>query len=378
MNRLALNRREAAMAEERKTDIIIRADGNARIGAGHLMRCLTIAEEIRHKERVVFWCADQASAELAESRGYIVRVLGTDYRDMLSELPRWEAWAQQEQEKPESLRPTILVDSYYVNAEYLQALRAYGRVCLLDDMQQQAWPVDGVINYNAFAQRESYERLYAGQDRLAGETALYIGPAYVPLRPQFIGRKYQVQEQVKEILITTGGGDLENIAGQILERIVNTECRIHVVSGPYHPHGAWLEEYALRHPHVTVHRQVTEMAALMEQCDLAITAGGTTVYELCALGVPFICFSYAENQEALAEYAGRQGIGRNAGKYHREPEKVLAHMAELVRETMADETGRREMSRKARALVDGGGARRLAEVLETDLITGADGTDIVG
>lgn len=360
------------MAEERKTDIIIRADGNARIGAGHLMRCLTVAEEIREQERVVFWCADQASAELAESRGYNVHVLGTDYRDMLSELPRWEAWAQQEREAVKSLRPTILVDSYYVNAEYLHALRAYGRVYLLDDMGKQAWPVDGVINYNAFAQRESYERLYAGQDRLSGQTALYIGSAYIPLRSQFIGRSVPVREQVKELLITTGGGDRENIAGRILERIVNVGCRIHVVSGPYNPHGAWLEEYAAAHPRVEVHRQVTEMAALMEQCDLAITAGGTTVYELCALGVPFICFSYAENQEALAEYAGRQGIGRNAGKYHRGPEKVLAYMAELVRETMEDEAGRREMSRKARVLVDGGGARRLAEVLETGLITGVD------
>lgn len=360
------------MAEEIRTRIIIRADGNARIGAGHLMRCLTIAEEIRDKDSVVFWCADEASAELAGSRGYRVHVLGTDYREMLSELPQWEAWAQQESEAAESPQPTILVDSYYVNAEYLQALRSYGRVCLLDDMQQRVWPVDGMINYNAFAQRESYERLYAGQDKLSGKAALYIGPAYVPLRPQFIGREYQVREQVKELLITTGGGDRENIAGQILERIEDGTYRIHVVSGPYNPHGAQLAEYAAAHPRVEVHRQVTEMAELMRQCDLAVTAGGTTVYELCALGVPFICFSYAENQEALAEYAGQQGIGRNAGKYHRDPEKVLEHIAELVREAMTDGAGRREMSRKARALVDGGGARRLAEILETGLPTGVD------
>lgn len=349
--------------------IIIRADGNARIGAGHLMRCLTIAEEIRDKDSVVFWCADEASAELAGSRGYSVHVLGTDYREMLSELPQWEAWAQRENKSAESTRPTILVDSYYVNAEYLQALRAYGRVCLLDDMQQRAWPVDGVINYNAFARRESYEQLYAGQGKRSGteKTALYIGPAYVPLRSQFNRREYQVREQVKEILITTGGGDRENIAGQILERIQEEACRIHVVSGPYNPHGAQLAKYAAANPRVEVHRQVTEMAELMRQCDLAVTAGGTTVYELCALGVPFICFSYAENQEALAEYAGRQGIGWNAGKYHREPEKVLEHIAELARKMMTDGVGRREMSRKAGALVDGGGARRLAEMLEKGL-----------
>ena len=348
--------------------IIIRADGNARIGSGHLMRCLTIADAVRDKGSVVFRCADEESAKLAKSRGYRVQVLGTDYREMQSELAQWEEWAQQEKKAAERPQCVILVDSYYVKPEYLQALRAYGRVFLMEDMQRQAWPVDGVINYHAFAGRECYERLYAGQKKLlgVGKPALYIGPAYVPLRPQFSGRDFQVKQRVKELLITTGGGDQENIAGRILERIEDGECRIHVVSGPYNPHGAQLAEYALAHPQVVVHQQVTKMAELMLQCDLAVTAGGTTVYELCALGVPFICFSYAENQEALADYAGRRGVGLSAGRYHREPEQVLERIPELVRQLMANRDRRLEMSRRARALVDGGGARRLAEVLETN------------
>lgn len=346
------------MAAGREKKIMIRADGNAHIGAGHLMRCLAIADALACRDRVCFWCADEASAELAGRRGYEAVALGTDYRDMLSELPVLERHLSHGGGSAQ----TILVDSYYVSAAYLQALRAYGRVFLLEDVPGQSWPVDGVINYNAFADKETYSVIYENNK----EVRQYIGPSYVPLRPRFAGQDYQVREQVGQLLVTTGGGDGENIAGRILESLEDMACAIHVVSGPYNPHGDWLERYAREHPHVALHRQVTEMAELMLQCDLAVTAGGTTVYELCALGVPFICFSCAENQEALADYADRQGIGPDAGKYHCDADGTLENITRLARQAAADWKRRRRMSRRARELVDGRGADRLAQLLLAD------------
>lgn len=367
------------MAAEEKVNIVIRADGNADIGVGHLMRCLTIAEQVGERGYVVFWCADEASAALARVRGFTALALGTDYRDMMSELPRLEQLAHDGERGAERnaecsakhmcTPQVILVDSYFVTAEYLQALRAYGRVYLLEDMPGKTWPVDGVINYNAFDDRYFYEEAYGqGEEpvpisEMRRSIRLYIGAPYVPIRPQFVGQDYEVREQVKELLVTTGGGDRENIAGKILERLEDMACHIHVVSGPYNPHGAWLAGYAQTHPGVVVHQRVEEMAKLMLQCDLAVTAGGTTVYELCALGVPFVCFSYAENQEALTEYAGGQGIGLNAGKYHRDSRETLYNIGNLAWRAAAEPRLRRQMSQRARGLVDGQGARRLAEGL---------------
>lgn len=347
------------MAAEQRKSIIIRADGNDHIGAGHLMRCLTIADALNCRAEVCFWCADAASAELARQRGYEAIALGTDYRNMLSELPMLEELQADGDRGGRAAQQTLLVDSYYVNETYLRALRAFGRVFLLEDVPGRSWPVDGVINYNAFAEEEAYRAIYGP----CGDVCRYIGASYVPLRPSFAGRQYQVREQVQELLVTTGGGDRENIAGKILEILEDTMYIIHVVSGPYNPHGAWLARYAQEHPRVVVHRQVTEMAELMLQCDLAVTAGGTTIYELCALGISFVCFSCAENQEALADYVGSRGIGLDAGKYHCDPAGTLENIGRLVRQAAADAQRRREMSRRATELVDGRGAGRLAEAL---------------
>lgn len=103
----------------------------------------------------------------------------------------------------------------------------------------------------------------------------------------------------------------------------------------------------------------------MEACDLAITAGGSTIYELAALGVPFVCFSYAENQEALTEYIGSQKIAGFAGAFHKSPEQTLEQLYILFRTLVTDGNLRRQYYDAERKLIDGQGAARLAQALRS-------------
>ena len=113
-----------------------RADGSAVTGAGHLMRCLTVAQElqkrIEHPEELCFLCAEQASAELLQSWNMPVKILGTDPADLEGELSALEGLIR-------GSGHVFLVDSYAVTDAYLQALHRFGRVYLLDDMQQHAF-----------------------------------------------------------------------------------------------------------------------------------------------------------------------------------------------------------------------------------------------
>ena len=338
---------------------LIRADGNAKIGAGHLMRCLTIADalgEYVSSREIRFVCADGQSAELAQSRGYEAYILESDPQDMEAELSVW-------QNIPEVNKNTtdIIVDSYYVTKRYLRELGQYGKVTLLDDMGEECFPADRIINYNAFADRARYESLY----RDSG-AELILGSKYVPVRPQFRGKTYWVREKVKAILITTGGGDIGNIAGQILRRLdegVQEKIYYHLIIGNFNPHFAEMKALEEKSANLRLHHNVQDMADLMCQCDLAVTAGGSTVYELAAVGVPFICFSYAENQEKITEYLHGEGIAFAAGAYHREPEAVLERIAAQAMELIQDQDKRNMCYKKERTLIDGLGADRLAKLL---------------
>lgn len=352
--------------------LYVRADGNAKIGAGHLMRCLTIIEAYVQlkgsSDNVMFVCADELSAELVRERGFQAKVLGTDYRDMESEISgwasmfsNWNGFGRREECRGPLERPrsTILVDSYYVTAKYLRELQSFGTVILLDDMQQEAYSVDVVVNYNVFAEEASYRELYRGN-----AAQFCIGGDFVPIRKQFLGREYEVADQVKDILITTGGGDVDNIAGEILQAIYTPKVQYHMVIGRFNPHRESLERLAKEAGNVQLHMDVKDMAGLMEQCDLAITAGGTTIYELAAMGIPFICFSYAENQEALTEYLGKQQVACFAGAYHKEPQQVLQQMKLLTAKMCGDYEARKICSQQEKMMIDGKGAERLAQMLQ--------------
>ncbi len=347
----------------------IRADGNENIGAGHLMRCLTVGTELiklTAGEEVVFLCADGKSGALAARQGFRTLVLGTDYRDMASELPALERifGGLREDSKEEgaapgqSARPVILVDSYCVTDEYLEGLRRFGTVALMDDMGKKRHPADAVINYNLTADAAVYERYYRGTG-----TRLLLGSAYVPVREQFLNRGYQVKAAAKTVLITTGGGDSENIAGRLLRALWEEGREYHLVAGRFNPHFQALRQMEEEHGNIRLHCDVADMAGLMAAADIAVTAGGSTIYELAVLGVPFICFSCAENQEPLTEYIGAHRIAGFGGAFHRSPGEAAERVGSLFRELASDENLRRRYHDNEKRLVDGYGAKRLAEAL---------------
>ncbi|MDE7354966.1 MAG: UDP-2,4-diacetamido-2,4,6-trideoxy-beta-L-altropyranose hydrolase [Acetatifactor sp.] len=342
--------------------IFIRADGGPEIGIGHLMRCMTLARELASRqddrENICFVCADQGGADFAKGQGFPARILGTRYQDMESELPLWSRILEETREKKEPGSFLILADSYFVTEKYLAALKNLAYTALMDDMGTERYPVDCLINYNLTADFEAYERLYEGQN-----TDLIIGSRYAPVRRQFLNVDYQMREQVKSVLITTGGGDIENIAGQIWRTINTEDYEFHLVTGRFNPHFQELKRLEEGCRNLHIHHDVADMAGLMKMCDMAITAGGSTVYELAAVGVPFICFSYAENQEEQARCMAQRRIAPYAGAYHRSPGETLVRIRELFQQTASDPKERRTIHENEKNLTDGKGAARLAEEL---------------
>lgn len=376
---------------------LIRGDGNSRIGIGHLMRCLTIAEEAAllqgGKEEICFVCADEASEKFIRENGFRTYVLKTDYRDMEAELPfwrdvgmallprqeSWKGWQSGEEtgKEPQSgegtgtelstkesgkRNITILVDSYYVTDRYLTALGEVGYTVLMDDMGIHRYPVDCVVNYNAPADLQIYESLYRGSS-----TRLLIGSRYTPLRKQFrradaasLNGTAAAELTVREVLITTGGGDSGNIAGRILKRIYRDDILFHVVTGCFRPDFRNLQELEKEYGQIRLHCDVKDMAGLMRRCQIAVTAGGSTIYELAALGVPFICFSYTENQEALVKYMGEGQIAGSAGAWHKEPDRTLDRIESLFAELVSQPERRQQSRIREMQMVDGEGAGRLA------------------
>lgn len=343
--------------------LYIRADGNNRIGAGHLMRCLSIADAAaKLGMQILFLVADEQSIPLIQSRGYHSKVLHTDYTRPEEELPLLEKILQ------EDAQAFVLVDSYFVDQRYLKTVKQWSKTAFLEDFGEKSYDADFIINYNIYGPKLPYLALYRERT-----TRLLLGSSYAPLRQNFADAEYIVKDTVDNILITTGGADCYNVAGQLAERLIQKAGvdaaklpQIHIVSGPFHGFWKQLEELSAEYDNVRVHENVEDMAALMASCDLAVSAAGSTLYELCAIGVPTVYFYFVDNQELPARYFAMMTQMRHAGNYVQDTEGTLERLTKECVGLLQSAALRRDISKSMQAVTDGRGAERIVQAIRSN------------
>lgn len=357
--------------------IWIRADANKEIGAGHVMRCISVALALKSLgEQVCFLVADENPVPLLETRGLEYRVLHSDYARLEEESEVLEALIKAEQPS------ALLVDSYHATAEYLDRLSKCVRVAYMDDLGRRNLPVDLLINYNIYADEGMYEVDPAQEEILCGGAMtgcvrntpaskkgarLCLGAFYVPLREEFRDVPYKVRHDAGKVFVTTGGSDKYNLAGKYLRRALESpgtaNLEYYVISGAYNEYLEELRALEAEHGNVHIFCNVNNMVELMRECDVAITAGGSTIYELAAVGVPLICFSFAENQRRLVETMYAKKYARLAGDYLTDGDALVDRMVEHTERVSQDFIYRIYISRELRSLVSGYGAVEIAKAL---------------
>ena len=334
----------------------IRVDANEIIGTGHVMRCLSIAEEFRIRgESVTFIVADSRSEKMIVSKGFQVICLHSTWNDLNKEVEGLVRLI-------ETLDITgLLIDSYYVTETYLRTVRQYTKTVYIDDLDAFIYPVDLLVNYNIYAEDLCYTERY---QRAGLDTQFALGCSYAPLREEFSNVNKEINERVSRVLITSGGTDTHNAIGNILEALVKRlwfgELEYHIILGRFNVHAKELEEKWRQYENVHLLMNVSNMSEYMRYCDIAITAGGVTTYELCACGIPSIMYTLADNQLQIAQTVSERHLIPWVGDIRGNIENCLDLIVSYI-EKLSDFDRRREMSIKMQEIVDGNGCKRLVD-----------------
>ena len=327
--------------------IYVRADGNSRIGMGHVMRCLAISKELAAKgEQVTFIIADDGASDFIEKSGYKCYVLGTEFTQMEAELPKLMDIL------PDKAK--VLIDSYFVTETYLKKVKEKCTVFYMDDLDAVPYPVDCVINGNIY-----------GGDIKYNVPMVLGGCEYAPLRREYVEARAKTSPQY--ILITTGSSDPYSITKKILEGIVMRpalmEKSIKIVCGRFNKDFEEIKAYEQRYENIEVLQNVLDMWNLMSGAMLAVTAGGTTMNELSCMGVPVACFSFVDNQERIVSTYVEKGYAYYGGDYLKEGDEMIHYLCNSLEELVQNEDLRKFYSDKASRLVDGLGSVRIAEAI---------------
>lgn len=336
----------------------IRADANDIIATGHIMRCITIARQLISLGcEVIFYTADEYGGKLLAQADMPYVCLHTEWNHMETET---EALCE---ELVKANCQKLLVDSYYVTEKYFQSLTDLCKLIYIDDCFENIYPVDMLINYNVYHTRFPYKETYMGR------TKLLLGTQYVPLREEFgnavCANSILHNGNGTHVLLSSGGGDPCNALAGIIETVTQDETFkdviFDVVVGMFNRNAEELKRLANIHPNICLHEYVEHMAPLMSGCTAAVSAAGTTLFELCATQTPTVFFASADNQQYDHEFFSNEEIMLYAGDIRETRVQCLHDISSSLKRILRDEALRDKMKRKLYEVTDGRGAYRIAE-----------------
>lgn len=328
------------------TGLYFRADMNETIATGHVMRCLSIADAAKELGiRSTFLLADENACDLITRRGHEYKVLNSQWNH-----PETELSAMRELIGREGIEK-LIVDSYSVTESYLSELSGLTEVTYIDDINAFHYPVQGLICYAPYYRNFGYGSKYVWDK-------MYLGCRYVPLRKDFMNlSQKKISKQVENILLLSGGSDHYHILSGITDLLEEKKkYKLDVVCGRYNDDYQSLIQRYEGNDSVRIHKTVDTLLPLMQKADLAISAGGSTLYELCACKTPTITYYFADNQIENVRAFERDEVMYLAGDARNTC--FLSRLEHILSEYESYEF-RKGLSLRMNHYVDGRGALRI-------------------
>ncbi|MDP2167685.1 MAG: UDP-2,4-diacetamido-2,4,6-trideoxy-beta-L-altropyranose hydrolase [Thermodesulfovibrionales bacterium] len=329
--------------------VLIRVDASAAIGMGHVMRCIAFAQGISGMGFEPVFATRTENNSLLEKikkegfRAYPLKNGGGDRGNpdelkgiIGKEKPLW-----------------VVLDGYHFGTDYQKAIKDMGhRLLVIDDMAHLTrYHADIILNQNYGAERLIYKAL--------PETRFLFGPKYALLRKEFLHYgdfKREIPQKAEKLLVTMGGADADNCTGKVLRslKLIDLPLHVKVVVGASNPHYESLKSAAPDSRHrIEFVRNVEDMSPLMAWADIAVSAGGTTTWELAFMGLPTALCIIADNQEPAVRALEKDGFFASAGRIGDKTEKELSSIIQGIIDNSAA-----TLSEKGKRLVDGYGALR--------------------
>jgi UDP-2,4-diacetamido-2,4,6-trideoxy-beta-L-altropyranose hydrolase len=334
--------------------VAFRADASVHIGAGHVMRCLTLADALSTRgAQTRFLCRRLPGhlGDLITARGHALTWLpdsGVDAEGSAAALAPGAPW------------DWLAVDHYALGSDWERAQRGLAKKILaIDDLADRRHDCDLLLDQNL-----QTDNRYDGLLSMTCRTL--IGPRYALLRPEFLRARQATKpsaEAATHLLVCFGGSDPHDLTGltlDALDGLCRPELNVAVVVGQSYPYCERLHARCAKRLGTQFHCQTDDMADLMARADLAVGASGVVTWERACLGLPALAISFADNQRPIARFAQEAGILLWVGDA---AEMSAVRLGTAITALLDTPAQRKAMRQACLELVDGAGCGRVMEAM---------------
>jgi len=338
--------------------IAFRVDATARIGTGHLMRCLTLADELAKRGAEIEFICRKMAKDLAEkilSRNHKLYILPATESKNESYCPHyywleahWQEDAAQTLLKVQGA-DWLIIDHYALDEKWESILHPHlDKMFVIDDLADRKHNCDLLLDQNYYINAEKrYSEL------VDEKCELLLTPKYALLREEFAFARAKLDRIYNKfpnrVLIFFGGVDANNDTGKALEALKDFEGEVVIVAGVVNTNYAALKKLCTSKKNFRLFKNVDNMAELMSKADVAIGGGGATSWERATLGLPTLAWPIADNQVKILKDLEKFGAVKLT-----KPENLEKDLNALNKDILW------RMSMKAMELCDAEGATRVA------------------
>lgn len=360
--------------------VVFRADASVQIGTGHIMRCLTLADELtRQGHECGFICREHEGhlGELISKKGYKLTLLrsGTSFEgDSSVKEPATYAdwlgapWQQDAQQTLEALAgfntDWLIVDHYALDAEWERKVaKSVGQIMAVDDLANRAHECELLLDQNVLSEdvRHRYEA------KVNKTCQLLLGPRYALLRPEYGLMADVLPERdgnISRVLVFVGGSDPYHLTERYLSALDAPEFDhlfVDVVIGKNHPSPSVVEQLVVKQSKTRLYTGLPSLAALMVRADLMLGAGGATNWERMCLGLNSVVVSVAHNQDDINRELESQRLISFVG----DADGLGVDLVRKAIQFVCDNPKQNhDQSIAMRRIVDGHGAQHVAQQLK--------------
>jgi len=287
------------MIADKAIKVFFRADGNEKMGLGHIIRSSALASMINNDYNCILATRCKISQVLKEVSYVYDNIIQLPEMDFQSEaILASEIFVNAD---------LIVLDGYSFDATYQQELlKQKFEFFSIDDIHATTFYSKIIINHCGGLTPINYPA--------QPDTLFYLGPQYSLLRKPFLDAAKKRRREInnKNCLVCFGGSDPRNKTLEILQNsnILYHFDQLHVVTGSAYQYEKELMQFTRVKKNIFIYSSLSpeELVLIMQKCCFALCSPSTLVYEyMCVGGVVFL-EQVADNQKDLIKYMIEEGF----------------------------------------------------------------------
>lgn len=327
--------------------VLIFTEGGRKIGLGHLSRCIALYEAFAERGVVpeIIANADAETKSLLKGKKHIAI-----------------NWVKEKEKLSTIIKNAdiVIVDSYITNIDFYNSISDKVKICVfIDDNKRIDYPRGVVINPTIYAERLNYPN--------KRNVKYLLGSKFMILRKEFRDvPKKKINEDIKSVMITFGGSDINNLCPIVLNLLVDKYPNLikNVIVGKGYDNVDEINRTTDKKTHLIFYPDAEKIKEVMSNVDLAISAGGQTLNELARIGVPTVAILTADNQMNNINGWLKAGFIEYAGCW--DDNNLIKNITDKIL-ILQNSIKRKKRSLIGKRLVDGIGVERIVSLLEQKL-----------